>query len=94
MKVIITRRLTLDGIRAEYVDEWKDTLTRIGIPFHWSHADNDTFKFYLNGDAEKLTINLSDEDMKIFLNTIEAHTTYRIKYIYLGNMRFEAVLDN
>ena len=94
MKIIINRKLILDGIREGYVEEWKDTLNRLDIPYHWSHSDNDTFRFYLNPDGKKVMVNLSDEDMKIFLNTIEAHTTYRIKYIYLGNMRFEAVFDN
>lgn len=93
MKIIIDKRLTLHGIREGYYQEWIEILKRIGIPFTYAGAtSNNTYIFFLNDDRERLTINLSDEDMKVFLNTIEAHSKLPIKYIYLGNMRFEAVI--
>lgn len=97
MKVIFNTTVVLQKVRGSYRHEWMELLKRNGIEWMLSRDSDtpgdDTYRFDLNPDKKHVTVNLADEDMKVFLNTIEAHTSRPIKYIYLGNMRFDMQFD-
>lgn len=66
-----------------------------GIVHKYARESEDSYVFYLNYDNDPTCCaNLSDEDMKIFLNTVERHYRKRIQFEYIGNMRFDLILGN
>ena len=101
MKVLIKSRVVLTGIRVGYFPEFTDFLKRNSVPYKFTEAYDDkdekefTYKIYLNDNNDPtVCVNLSEEDMKIFLNTVERHSRKRIQFEYLGNMRFDLILGN
>lgn len=101
MKVLIQSAVALTGIRDEYIEEFRDFLTRNGVPYRFygeglnEKTGLSTWGVRLNYDLDPtVCVNLSEEDMKIFLNTVERHSRKRIQFEYLGNMRFDLILGN
>lgn len=95
MKVFIKRQIVLKGIRNTYFSEFCDFLNNHGIPYSYSNDDDNKYTVHLNPtttDARIVVVNLSYEDMKVFLNTVERHYFGKIQFEYLGDMRFDLIL--
>lgn len=90
MKIVINHDLTMRRVERVHADVGLIHVFReMGVDYHWSNDDDDTKRIVLHPQ----TISGNDAFMRILLDTIDAHTNVRLKYIYLGGYKFDVQYD-
>jgi len=92
MKIVLNNQLLLKNVNTDHVNMLIMWFRVHNVNFNFTTADStNRSDLYLTAGQ---TIELPDETMmKILLNTIDMHTTVRLKYVYLGNLKFDVVYD-
>lgn len=96
------RRIQLKHIHVDFFDEFVALLKRYDIPYNFHHdthprTGESTRTIRINKwyhpEAIDINVELTDEDAKILLETINAHSATRVKYDYIGGGRFNVEVE-
>ena len=91
MKFVINDDLLIRQIEMEHSVFLRDFLHELTADFNYWNDDHGTISVRLEKGQ---TINIESEAIsKVFLNTLDAHTTVRLKYYYLGGLKFNIQYD-